>query len=256
MSKPLPLWWISGRVLQQFGLALDGVVQAWAREWGVSNPEAGSVHALNGHRYAQVVGGACAVGERIHAGPWVRLPAGIEDGLFGDAAEAEGHAPGIAAAAGSRAKAALNETLTQFLLRPTATPAVSPAMPAHGIGHGGAVYRVTLAHHVVEIIVSSSWLCLHGLLGRPARPPVPAWSAAQALASVPVRLTVELGRATVSVGELSAIGADDVVVVSGHSAEPMSVRVDGTDVQLRAFLGSQGAQRAVQFVSATQPTAS
>ena len=251
MSVPLPLWWISARVLQQFGLAVDGVVQAWAREWGVSNPEAGSVHALDGHRFAQVVGGACAVGERTHAGPWVRLPAGIEDGLFGDAADAEGRAPGIAAVAGSWAQAALKEALTQFLLRPTATPAVSPAMPARGIGHGGAVYRVTLAHHVMEIIVSSSWLCLHGLLGRPARPPVPAWSAAEALASVPVRLTVELGRATVSVGALSAIGADDVVVVSGHSAEPLAVRVDGTDVQLRAFLGSQGARRAVQFVSAT-----
>jgi hypothetical protein len=47
-----------------------------------------------------------------------------------------------------------------------------------------------------------------------------------------------------------------VVVVSGRSAEPLSVRVDGTDVQLRAFLGSQGAQRAVQFVSATPHTTS
>jgi flagellar motor switch protein FliM len=71
-----------------------------------------------------------------------------------------------------------------------------------------------------------------------------------------VRLTVELGRTGVSVGELSAIGTDDVVVVSGRSAEPLSVRVDGTDVQLRAFLGSQGAQRAVQFVSATPHTTS
>lgn len=260
MSSAVPLWWLPGRVLHRFGLAIDGVVQTWAREWGVSHPEAGSVHALEALRFPQAISGAsgaCAVGEGTHGGAWVRLPAGIEDDLFGDAADAENHETGIAAAAGSLAKAALNDALTQFLLRPNAAAAVPPQIPAQArVGHGGAVYRVTLAHHVVEIIVSSSWLCLHGLLGRPARPPVPAWSAAEALASVPVQLTVELGRACVSVGELSAIGTDDVVVVSGRSAEPLAVRVYGTDVQLRAFLGSQGAQRAVQFVSATQPTAS
>jgi flagellar motor switch/type III secretory pathway protein FliN len=246
--------------LHRFGLAVDGVVQAWAREWGVSDPEAGSVHALDGPRYAQAAsgaGGACAVGERTQAGAWVRLPEGIEDDLYGDAVDAAGHAPAIAAAAGARAMAALNEALTQLLVRSTPAAAVPPQMPAHAsVGHGGAVYRVTLAQHVMEVIVSSSWLCLHGLLGRPARPPVPAWSAAEVLARIPVRLTVELGLACVSVGELSAITADDVVIVHGRSAEPMSVHVDGTDVQLRAFLGSLGAQRAVQFVSATPHTTS
>lgn len=251
MSAPVPLWWLSGRVLQQFGLAMDGVVQAWAREWGVAPPEAGNVHALDAHRLAQAVGSACAVGERTHAGPWVRLPAGIERGLYGPAADAEGNVSGIAAAAGSLANAALNDALTQFLLRPAAA-AAQPTMPAPaGVGHGGALYRVALAHHVMEVIVSSSWLCLHGVLSRPARKPLPAWSAAEALAGIPVQLSVELGRATVSVGELSAISADDVLLVSGRSAEPLAVRVNGADVQLSAFLGSQGAQRAVQFVSAT-----
>jgi len=251
MSAPVPLWWLHAEVLLQLAAKFDAIVQAWARDWGASAPAAGSARALSA---SQLIA-AAKLGEPAEApgdaGPWLTplqaMGSAAWRAIFGDGASA---GP-VAKEVGTLAAAALLDGLRAALRWPMNTPAaLGPTEALAAAGHGGAAYSITVGEHEIEILVPTLWLQANGWLKRPAVKAVPGWSPAKVLAHVPIRLTVELGQAELSVGSLSAIGPDDVILVGNATTDPIVMRVDGSDQKLRAFLGRQGAQRAVQVVAA------
>ena len=254
MSTPTPLWWLHADVLLRLAAEFDSIAQAWAQDWGASAPAAGAARALTGSQLAAAVKLAEPLEGAGNVGPWLKpsqaMGSAARRAIFGDGASA---GP-VAKEVGNLAAAALLDGLRAALRSPTTNPGTSP-QPSDAFvaaGHGGAAYTVTVGEHEVEILVPSAWLRARGWLKRPAVGAVPGWSPAKVLAHVPIRLTVELGQAEVSVGSLSAIGLDDVILVGSTTAAPIVMRVDGSDQKLRAYLGRQGAQRAVQVVAASK----
>jgi hypothetical protein len=254
MSTSSPLWWLHADVLQCLAAEFDTIVRAWAQDWGMSAPAAGSARALTGGEFAAAVKLAEPSEGVGHSGPWLKasqaMGSATRRAIFGDGASA---GP-VAKEVGALAAAALLDGLRAALRSPLASPdaASQPSDAFVAAGHGGAGYAVTVGEHEVEILVPTAWLRVRGWLKRPAVGAVPGWSPAKVLAHVPIRLTVELGQAELSVGSLSAIGLDDVFLVGNTTNTPIVIRVDGSDQRLRAFLGRQGAQRAVQVVAASK----
>lgn len=254
MSTPAPIWWLHAGVLLRLAAEFDGIMQGWAQDWGASAPAVGSARALTGTELAALVKLAEPLEGAGNAGPWLKpsqaMGSAARRAIFGDGASA---GP-VAREVGSLAAVALLDGLRAALRWPKASPGIVP-QPTDAFvagGHGGAAYTVTVGEHEIEILVPTAWLRARGWLKRPAVGPVPGWSPDKVLAHVPIRLTVELGQAEVSVGSLSAIGLDDVILVGSTTAAPIVMRVDGSDQKLRAFLGRQGAQRAVQVVAASK----
>ncbi len=254
MRPPAPLWWLHADVLLRLAAEFDAIVQTWARDWGASMPAAGSARALTGRQLAAAVKLAEPSEGAHDAGPWIRssqaMGSAARRAIFGDGASAGPVAKEI----GTLAAGNLLDGLRAAMRSPTASPGSAP-QPADAFvsaGHGGAAYIVTVGEHEVEVLVPMAWLQTRGWLKRPSVKAVPRWFPAEVLAHVPIRLTVELGQAEVSVGSLSAIGLDDVILVGSTAAAPIVMRVDGSDQKLRAFLGRQGAQRAVQVVAVSK----
>lgn len=253
MRPPAPLWWLHADVLLRLAAEFDTVAQAWSQDWGAAVPATGSARALTGSQLAAAVKLAEPLDDAGDAGPWLKpsqaMGSAARRAIFGDGASA---GP-VAKEVGALAAAALLDRLRAALSLPAnAGTARQPAQALAAAGHAGAAYTVTVGEHELEILVPTAWLRARAWLKRPAVSAVPAWSAATALAHVPIRLTVELGQAEVSVGSLSAIGLDDVILVGNTTADPIVVRVEGSDQKLRAVLGRQGAQRAVQVVAASK----
>lgn len=254
MNAHVPLWWLHSSVLLRLAAEFDAIVQAWAQDWGVSASTSGSTRALTGEQLANAVERAEPVENASTAGPWLKPPQAMGSAarreLFGDVASAGPVARevGVLAAAAllDGFRAALHSPPTTFGSAPERT---EPFVPA---GHGGAAYTVMLGEHELEVLVPTAWLCARGWVKRPLVSAVPGWSPAKVLAHVPVRLTVELGQAELSVGSLSAISLDDVILVGSTTTAPIAMRIDGSDQKLRAFLGRQGTQRAVQVVAASK----
>jgi flagellar motor switch/type III secretory pathway protein FliN len=248
MSTSMPLWWLHADVLQQLAAEFDAIAHGWAQDWGASAPAAGTARALTAR---QLTAAAKLAEQTDVAGPWLKpsqaMGSAARQAIFGNGA---GAGP-IAKEVGTLAAAALLDGLRAALRWPTHTPAAPrPADASASTGHGGAAYTVTVGEQEVEILVPTAWLHARGWLKRPAVKAVAGWSPAKVLAHVPIQLTVELGRTELSVGSLSAIGPDDVILVGNATTDPIVMRVDGSDQKLRAFLGRQGAQRAVQIVAA------
>lgn len=254
MSAHVPLWWLHPSVLLRLAAEVDAIVLAWARDWGVSASTAGSTRALTGEQLANALKLAEPLGNASMAGPWLKPPQAVGSAarraIFGEVASA---GP-VAKEVGALAAAALLDGLRAVLRSSPTNPGCAPE-PADAFvaaGHSGAAYTVTLGEHELEILVPTAWLCARGWVKRPLVSAVPGWSPAKVLAHVPVRLTVELGQAELSVGSLSAISLDDVILVGSTTAAPIAMRIDGSDQKLRAFLGRQGAQRAVQVVAVSK----
>lgn len=253
MSSHQPLWWIPAAPLRRFGEALDAVVRAWASDWGVAAPAVGLVSAMGRRELRDFVASAESLGNDADNGPWLKREPGINTNMSGLIFGTEASRSAIGREAGQLAAVALVEALAHRLRAPAGAAPLALASAA-AFGHAGAIFRTHLGSHELQVAAPTLCLVQQGWLARPASKPLQPWSAVQALTDVPVTLTIELGQAAVSVGELSHIGPDDVIVVSRQAAEPITVRADGTDLKLRAFLGRQGSQRAVQFVSTSKRT--
>lgn len=251
MSTTTPLWWLHSEVLLQLAAKFDAIVQAWAGDWGASATATGSVRALSPSELTTATKLAEPAEAPGDSGPWLKQPPAMGSAarraIFGDGATA---GP-VAKEVGTLAAAALLDGLRAALRWPKNTPAMpNPTEIPAAAGHGGAIYGITVGGHEIEVLVPTAWLQAHGWLKRPAAKAVPGWSPAKVLAHVPIRLTVELGQAELSVGSLSAIAVDDVILVGNATADPIVMRIDGSDQKLGAFLGRQGAQRAVQVAAA------
>lgn len=166
--------------------------------------------------------------------------------LFGDGSS---DAP-LAGAVAATAWAALVDAM-RGLLRAHVPPhaKTSDRRGEGAAGHGGASWSFTIEQQTLVVIAPTAWLRASGCLARPSPRLLPAWSPAKALERIPITLTVELGVAEVSVGALSAIAVDDVLMASASTAEPIVLRAHDSALQLRAHLGRNGARRAVQVIS-------
>jgi flagellar motor switch/type III secretory pathway protein FliN len=227
---------------------VDAVVRRWGAEWAVPVDADSVATALGSSQWT----GAVAPAESAQAMPSCvhhddGLPGEIARLLFGESALG----PVGVDVASAAAKALVTALEGRF--GADGDPARASSTGS-SLGHAGVCCTVAVGARELKVFLATSWLCKHGWLGRPARPAVAAWSPAKALAHIPLRLTVEIGRADLTVGDLSSIARDDVVLVNNASSEPIVIRVDDTDLQLRGFLGRQGSQRAVQFVSASKRT--
>ena len=248
MSGTVPLWWISEAALARVRSEVDAVVRRWGAEWAVPVDANSVATALGFSQWTGAVAPAAsadAMPSCVHHDDG--LAAEIARLLFGESALG----PVGMEVASAAAKALVTALEGRF--GADGDPARAPSNGSR-LGHAGVCCTVAVGARELKVFFATSWLCKHGWLNRPARPAVAAWSPAKALAHIPLRLTVEIGRADLTVGDLSAIARDDVVLVNNPSSEPIVIRVDDTDLQLRGFLGRQGSQRAVQFVSPSKRT--
>ena len=255
MNTPASVSWIPETALRRFGAEVDVVVERWSGEWGVPRPSPGNVCAVDRNRFVDDLSLAEPVGAQADTGAWLKAARGLDTSvgrlLFGDGTSSAAVAKEI----GALATAALLDKTRDFLRDIQITQSVAAASGTDRMpGHWGARYALAVGRHEIEILAPTPWLSARGWLARPARKPVQAWSPTQALAAVQVKLTVQIGSADLSVGEMSDIGSDDVILVNGSSTDPVFVKVEETDIQFRAFLGSNGASRAVQLVSESKRT--
>lgn len=248
MSGAVPVWWIGAATLARVRSEVDAVLRRWNTEWAVP-VGAGSVANALGHAQwsaavqpgeASRATGSCVCHDAEFTAEIGRL-------LFSETAPAS-VGMDVAAAA---AKALVSALEGRFGV--DGDPSQSAGAGTR-LGHAGVCCTVPVGARELKVLLAASWLRQHGWLGRPAMPAVAAWSPAKALAHIPLQLTVEIGRADLTVGDLSAMAPDDVVLVSNASSDPIVIRVDQTDINLRGFLGRQGTQRAVQFVSPSKKT--
>jgi flagellar motor switch/type III secretory pathway protein FliN len=242
-------WWIPASALRRVEEALNGVIQAWAKDWGIALPPPGVAKVARGP-FVPPTDTAMVVisGTGEDHGVWLcereALTRAVVELLFGASAADSRLACELAASAVTALRTGIEQGLAQ-----TPGTAVSAARHDNRLGHPGASYHCQLGTHEMQVNMTCASLVLHGWIARPALKPLPAWAAERALAHLPVSLTVELGDAEVSVGDLSALAPGDVILVNQRAEAPIAVKADDTELQLAAFLGRDESQRAVQFVS-------
>ena len=227
-------------------------LESWARDWA----------ALPDHAVA--CADACDAAPAALDTAWQRrtLGAGLDvfialpwDGqhwmeqlVFGldEGAPASPLAGGVAA----RALEALAAQLVDALTGRTSTPAerVTPAPALLRRGAGTILCTIQLGARTLRVLVPAGAYAASTSTARAGEPVVPL---RQALAALPVPLTVELCRAELTLGYLRTLALGDVLALPMALDAPL--RVHGPDAAplCAAHLGSADGRRAVELTSQT-----
>lgn len=241
MTAPIRLWWLNEAALQALQARLDGVVQAWARGWGLTPPAPGTVCRLPQDWTAASTPAAVPCGLAVLAPP--DLDKRIMKAVFGASCQSD-----IAEAAASQALTALVQAVKADLA------ADALALPPSGLpGDRGAIYAVAIGTAEFGVVVPVAWWTASGT-ETPERPPhLPDWSPPAVMAAVAVDLGAVLGSADLSVSELMNLEPDDVVVLDQFLHRPLRVRAvhDNVHIHMHAVLGQRQARRAVRFVASS-----
>lgn len=254
MADVRTLRWVSAAAQVRLRERADAVLSDWADQWGLPAPTGGNVELAKAALSDEALPArGCLPAPVAPLGVQVQVAATLAKALppvmFGcTAAESP-----LAAAVGEQAASALFEALSTRLGRQP----MNVAEHTHPIAHPGVHYRASVGEVVVAFFADIRWLAANAWLPMPALPPLPIDAVSTALASLPVELTVELGRAELSLGDLATLAAGDVILVSQSTTEPLVLCLPEGGTALCAHLGRSGDRRAVQLtVSPHRPLSS
>jgi flagellar motor switch/type III secretory pathway protein FliN len=251
--------WVPESALPQVAQRFDAVLQPWAQSWGLASAP-GEVRRATVDELkektdvsADETQPSAWVSLAGEAGPWVRTPPSLGGDLaaelFGPEAARSQLAPDVAQRAVQALQAQLQQSLAPAV--PDATPPIPGPPRVSTLGHWGVRYQVGIGPRGVAVLATTDWLHRQGWLERASPPALKPHAWGSTLARLPLSVRVDLGHASVPVGDLFNLNVGDVILMTQTIAQALPVRVLGTDVQLRAHLGQVDARRAVQFISTT-----
>ncbi|RQO63599.1 hypothetical protein DBR47_03480 [Paucibacter sp. KBW04] len=244
----LPIVWITDQALTKFKALLDAKVEKWRLDWGVRGSFSSEVLVERADCDATVAESPdVQLNDRDDCGncPVVCLDKReVERWIFGFG--------NIVTDASLAVAAEAIEEFTRSICIEVGSDenfSQSPYQSRQMVGDFGVVYKLKTPGKQVHVRVAAEAMLKLGLLVRPKPESLIHWVPRQAFADLPVQLQVEIGQADVFIGDLNALGAGDVLLVSNAHAEPVAVLTEDRKVQLRAHIGRVGANRAAQFVS-------
>lgn len=208
-------------------------LQAWAQHWGLQLQAKWTVERLS---VPTPDASTCELtSDREPGAVWAR---GLEQALFGQAAAGSAIAEGVV-------------TRVTADLRGRFAPA-SPAADADAAAHGDWGLRLSteLFGCRWRLDLDVQQLQALQLLQRPALPPLPPLNIEQACARLPLRWTVEVGRANLPLSDLLHLSAGDVIPLDRSLNELVQLQLSGHTLRLQAELGSHQGQRAVRCAAA------
>jgi flagellar motor switch/type III secretory pathway protein FliN len=244
--KPAALRWVPQSVCTRFQTDVDQALARWAQAWNLTaTVEAGAVRLTEPADWRGVSEPDWLAAD-TGWGPWIALPATLQAQLVGSLFPGDAAGSSVAPAVAKRAEAQLVDILMALLRAPSG--AAPPLQPEPALGHAGIRYHAPLLGTHITILATTAWLEARGWLQRPAaHTPLAASALEAALAPLPVSMTLEVGTAALSIGDLHGIAPGDVVLSATAMTMPLRLRVNGGDQALPVFLGRSGAQRAVQM---------
>jgi len=282
-ARPLR-WWTPG-VLNTLAIQVAPVWSRWAQDWGV---EVAAVQAFNASEIPATLSSSVqwqAVGtgrENPTACLWAGVPSGdpctmLADVLWGtstlDERQGTHTLPSTLAAdtADKAWKALLGELASLLKIATAAADGVaeSPAsVPDHDLKPWSGAIQLELRFAGLSE-AASVWLHLSPTLAqahcstqRPAARPAPASKTRliplkEAMASQPLRFSVELDPTELSLGDLQSLRVGDVLALTHRLDSPLTLRsqrtiADGSATEAvgvcLAYLGAQQGQRAIEIL--------
>lgn len=246
------------RMTQQASTVLD----RWSQAWNVLPDKAAACSAVTGEHgeLAAAQGWQCrSLG--TGASVWLCMPAGLERSLgqllFGVNemdATSEKHVPSpIASSIAQDALEELAADLIQVLtnrqldLVRTTPPA---AFPAHLFrpGSGAVLCSIRLADKTIRLIFPAGAIPFELPLPKSASTR-PALSTLQrALANVPIKLSVEVSQAELTLGHLRTLCVGDVLFLPTGIDQAMRVTGPGGTMVCQAHLGTQDGFHAIELI--------
>lgn len=235
--------------------AVDGgaraAVDAWRAAYGPALDAAAAPCAAAAGPVAEPVRACWRDGQRVLWLAWDDAQVlQCAEALFGPvdgAAVAPDIAAGVLAAlAGHLAHALLPATAAMPRAGATApADAIDPA--ALAIASGAVQWTINVGAASVRCVLSAAAAAALAPVKAPAKlPALPVLAWRTALADVPVRLTIEAGRAEVGAGSLLHCGPGDVIRLETPADQPLDVRAPGGAHLFYGFLGRAGSHAAVE----------
>ena len=251
-ADALPVAWITDQALAQFKAVLDARVAQWCSDWGVSATLTSHAHALSCHYDTKLLApagrAADGIADCMHP-PLLALKAEEAAQLIFGASQVSTE---VSSAIAAEAASAFAQAFAQALAvadgleaAPSQALGRQQALP----GHIGALYTLTTPLQQLQVWASTQTMFQRGWLARPKPDALARWQPSTVMANLPVQLSVDIGEADVSIGDLNALGDGDVLLVTSTLAAPLAVRTSDGKLQLQAHIGAVGPSRAVQFVS-------
>jgi flagellar motor switch/type III secretory pathway protein FliN len=244
--------WIGDTTLQAAHARVLEALSIWARQWGCDTPSLSMERLPQGFDVS--VCNSSDWLENTEKGVWVMLPRGLAGAfqrvLFRGCEE---HSP-VAQTVSIKAAEALRSVLLtalpvsqdQALAKNRSEPATQGQRPV--LGHWGIRGAVSVDRVALQFLASTASLSRAGLLSSPRAAALPAAARSQAVARVPVSLTLRLGTSSVSVADLSALRVGDVVIADALSTAPLSLDSPHGEILAKAVLGRSGGRRAAQLL--------
>ncbi len=226
MSTTQSILWLPESLCDQLAAELQDLFNTWAKEWGLPAPAPVRLHRVP-----------------VGASP---LPADAVD-LLAPPSTAWRNALAQAVFK-TRIDSPVVEGVVQRMVARLQKPLRSSFAPQitaddqcasrQRPGHEGICVSIELLGQHTGMFLSNAQLTHAGRLPRPATRSLAAVNFEAAMASLPVPLIAELGRASLSVSDLLQLTPGDVLVLNEELAAPLRLVSPGSPLALNAHLGA------------------
>ena len=229
MSEVWPLGWVPPSACERVAQTMNGLLASWASTWGLPAMVRASARPLD-----RKSGDSLDFIDLAAPPPAVWRQA-LSEVLFG--CDATGSA--VFDAVLKRVGDDLRQTIERaFGLAATGTFRAGDEAPMTAPGHRGVVVQADIAGHRCGVILGhSQWRNSNGM-PKPTAAPMVRVNLEKALASTPVSLVAELGRADVTIKELLALAPGDVLLLTETLDAPLRIVAPGSALVLAAHLGA------------------
>ena len=256
MTEPAPLLWVPSAVAEQLATALRASLSPWAQAWGLPAPDQVICQALSHVQAAECTADqseqfAVDAAATVHLMGTRALRSGLAQAFFKTGLAQSPLAEQVV----TKALQALKSALVSRVVLRGATQSPAHHAGLNTPGHWGLRGSAKVGECLVQVLLPMNVLQANGWLPRAALAGLARWKPETVFGALPVHFVARLGRANVDVGELASLDVGDIILVSQTSNNPMQLLAVDADLELHAYLGAQGNQRAAQLMASTRGTA-